>query len=84
MNKELVKSDIKTPIENEKKIDFEEEDDGGFDFNHLMNIRASETAPAEKAEGFTDVEDVNFNFMKRVEGTKRDTIRKSDGKMLEI
>ena len=45
-----------------------------------MNIRASETA----AEEIVNVEDVNFNFMKRVEGTKRDTIRKSDGKMLEI
>ena len=72
-------------VENGKNAeDNEEEDDGGFDFGHLMNMRRSETGLPENPKGIVDVEDVDFNFMKRVEGTKRDTIRKSDGKMLEI
>jgi hypothetical protein len=35
-------------------------------------------------EPVVDVEDVDFNFMKRIEDNKRETIRKSNGKMLEI
>lgn len=67
-----------------KAAENEEEDDGGFDFGHLMNMRKSEYTPPENPKDITDVEDIDFNFMKRVEGTKRDTIRKSDGKMMEI
>lgn len=80
MKKDHVKSDEKKQVPKEQTNDNDktdaDSDAGAPDFANLLKARSAPTTTGHNPE--INVEEIDFNAMKRMSTSKRETIRKSD------